>query len=116
MKNKNIGHEIVNLKAEALHLSEDTKVLKINRKKIKHKNHISTITTSFEELIKKMSVNKNVGRKIKPAKFEPKKTIEMKNYEIKADHMKNISSLDMKTSSIYSKQNIVYLIMIGACF
>ena len=54
-----------------------------------------------------MGVNTEVGGKIKAEKFEPETIIEMKNYDIKADHMKNINSFEIKTPSIDSNNNFL---------
>ena len=56
--------ELANLKSEALHLSEDTKLLKETTTKflsniIEQYTQISSLTTYFEELLDKMSVRKN---------------------------------------------------------
>ena len=63
-------------------------------------NHIFTIATSFEEWVLKIIINNRLGGKIEVANLEPETMIENKNDEIKSYHMKNIDSLDMKTSSI----------------
>ena len=44
----------------------------------------------------------SVNNKIEAAKFEPETEIEKKIDDIKADHMKNIYSLDMKILDIGS--------------
>ena len=53
-----------------------------------------------------MIVRNIADRKVESEKFKPETTIEKKTYEIKDDHMKNIDSLDMKTSTI--KPNNIY--------
>ena len=63
-------------------------------------NHIFTIATSFEEWVLKIIINNRLGGKIEVANLEPETMIENKNDGIKSYHMKNIDSLDMKTSSI----------------
>ena len=65
-------------------------------KLIENGKHISKPLTYFEERIENISVDS----KTKVAKFEPKKTIEKKLDDTKADHMKKIYSLDMKISAI----------------
>ena len=55
-----------------------------------------------------MSFNNIFGRQVEASKFELEITIEMNIYEIKADNMKNINSLDIKISSIASNKTSSY--------
>ena len=58
-------------------------------------------TTSFDDNIKQLSIN----IRIKVAKFEPEPTFEKNINEIKADHLKIITSIDMNVSDITLKKN-----------
>ena len=64
--------ELVNIKSETLRLSEDTKVLKETTTKflsrhIEQGKHISSLNSSFEELLKKTIFRNRVGRNIEAA-------------------------------------------------
>ena len=75
--------ELVNIRSETLHITDYTKVLteintKFSSKLIKQEKHISSLTTPFQENLKKMSVGNRVGRNIEAAESEIEATIETK--------------------------------------
>ena len=85
--------------------SEYTKVLKettakFTSKLIEQENNISSLNTSFEELLDKISVSNRFDSKIESYELDLEATIDMKFDKIKDDQVKTINYLDMKISAI----------------
>ena len=69
-ESKKVGNELVDIKSETLHLSEDIKFLKektnkFSSKLVEHEKNLSKLPTLFEERIEKMSVRKTLAEKLK---------------------------------------------------
>ena len=88
--------------------SESTEVLMVNQiifiTIIVQENNVSKLPTSFEEYFEQIGTN----RESKEEKFEPKTKFEKNIDEIKADHMKIITSIDMNISAIVSKKTYYF--------
>ena len=77
---------------------------KFSSKSIENEKNLAKLPTSSEDMIENMSDK----IKTEAENFEPETKIEKTLDEIKADHMKNIYSLDMKISSIKSNNTYSY--------
>ena len=60
----------------------------------------AVLTTSFDEHLRKISVNNRVGNNIETVTSEFEAKIEIKLDKIKAYHIENINYFDMKLSDI----------------
>ena len=106
--------ELVNLKSDIIHISDDTKTLNettngFSSKLIEHDNHISSLTTYFEELLDKMSVSNRVSNKIDVARLENEKKISNKILDIQAENIK--TSLPLKWNYPLSYQSNLFLMI-----
>ena len=106
---KNIKKELVPLNTETLCLTEATEVLNetsvnISSKFILMEKYLSKTPASFDKKFENISMNSIIEAK----KFKLETTFENNVDDIKANHLKIITSLEIKLSAITSKKPYLY--------
>ena len=104
---KNIKKELVPLNTETLCLTEATDVLNetsvnISSKFIVMEKYLSKTPVSFDKKFENISMNSIIEAK----KFKLETTFENNVDDIKANHLKIITSLEIKLSAITSKKTL----------